>query len=82
MNFLLQLGRGHWNGSSPVCKRRWALRLYFFEKDLVQLEYGHKCGAFGWRLELGALGSLDVAVEHCECISRLDGEGVNDMVAM
>lgn len=36
LNFFLQLGRSQTNGSSPVCKRRCALRLYFFEKDLRQ----------------------------------------------
>lgn len=36
LNFFLQSGRSHWNGCSPVCRRRCALRLYFFEKDLWQ----------------------------------------------
>lgn len=34
LNFLRQSGRSHSKGCSPVCKRRCALRLYFFEKDL------------------------------------------------
>lgn len=45
LNFFMQLGRSHTNGNSPVCKRRCALRLYFFEKDLPQLAYGQLCAS-------------------------------------
>lgn len=36
LKVLPQSGRSHSKGSSPVCRRRCALRLYFLEKDLWQ----------------------------------------------